>query len=323
MRPANQPQSALRAPLNELLATESNVRILRVLTGTRTPLSRAEVARRADLNASGVRRAIQGLIELGIVERASAGARAPVRLRRSHPLAEALESLFRAERERFDRLIAALRHAVEGLRPPPRAAWLDGPVAASADRPGDPLVVNVLSDPASIDGLAESLSDRVGDVMREHDVVIEVKAWTEADLAAVFGASRAEHGPVLPLLGPSPEHLLAPPAAPPPSAEPRGDHSRVDRRLLRFAEAIADRLERDPSLIERAREHLSERLQSASPGERRELAEWRRLLASTSVQGLRRLLTDPGERSTRLRQTMPFLDALTDEERKRILEEAE
>jgi hypothetical protein len=57
----------------------------------------------------------------------------------------------------------------------------------------------------------------------------------------------------------------------------------------------------------------------ASLAEQRELREWDRVLQTMSLARLRRFLTDRGERATRLRQTLPFLDALSSAERKALL----
>jgi hypothetical protein len=119
MRPPSERQSALRAPLNHVLGTEAAVRILRVLTQTMSALGKTEVARRAQLNASGVRRAVDSLLDLGLLEPVGTGPRQSVRFRRDYPLAAALESLFEAERGRFDMLVDDLRSAVEVLEPRP------------------------------------------------------------------------------------------------------------------------------------------------------------------------------------------------------------
>ena len=94
MRPPAEQQSALRKPLNYLLGTETAVRILRVLSTTATPIGKAELARQADLNASGVRRALKPLIELGIVDEVGNTPRHPVRLRVSGALSQPLRRLF-------------------------------------------------------------------------------------------------------------------------------------------------------------------------------------------------------------------------------------
>jgi uncharacterized damage-inducible protein DinB len=96
----------------------------------------------------------------------------------------------------------------------------------------------------------------------------------------------------------------------------------VDRRMLELASLIADRLARDPSLVERARDYIARRLDRASAAERRALLEWAQLLESTSLAQLRKFLVDPGERATRLRQSLPFVDVLAKDERDRLFEEA-
>ena len=68
----------------------------------------------------------------------------------------------------------------------------------------------------------------------------------------------------------------------------------------------------------RARAFITSRLTKAAPGEQRELREWDRILRTMSTARLRRFLVDPGERATRLRQTLPFVGALTAEERARV-----
>ena len=64
-----------------------------------------------------------------------------------------------------------------------------------------------------------------------------------------------------------------------------------------------------------ARTYISQRLASASPGERRELQEWDDVLRTMSIARLSRFLVDAGQRATRLRQTMPFFAVLTPEEK--------
>ncbi|HEU0301401.1 MAG TPA: helix-turn-helix domain-containing protein, partial [Longimicrobium sp.] len=91
------------------------MRVLRVLASAREPFSRAEAARRAQLDPSGVRRALDLLVAEGIVEQVGAGPRALVRLREAHPLAGALRDLFVAERSRADDLARAIRDAAERL----------------------------------------------------------------------------------------------------------------------------------------------------------------------------------------------------------------
>lgn len=320
MRPPSERHSALRKPLNDALGTEANVRILRVLAETDTPLGKTEVARRAALNASGVRRAIDDLLDQGLLQPVGTGPRQFVRLRQAHPLAPALRSLFEAERVRFERLLNGLRLAVERLEPPPYAVWIEGPVAKNADAHGDPLIVGILASSRDVDRLAERFNQMVDEVVRQHEVLIEVRPRTAADLATASEDYLAELGDAIPILGPPPVSFFDEEFAAGPYEGGGERHTDVDRRILRLAQAIADRLRRDPSLVEGAERYIEKRLASASTAERKELLEWQRLLESASLAQLRRFLVDPGERATRLRQTLPFVDVLSQEERDQVLE---
>jgi hypothetical protein len=84
---------------------------------------------------------------------------------------------------------------------------------------------------------------------------------------------------------------------------------------------IAQRLDRDPSLPKRARSWLVHRLHDASEREAEELNEWLRLLDTASITRLQYVLRDAGERSTRMRQSNPFVPVLTEAERREMREE--
>jgi hypothetical protein len=93
-----------------------------------------------------------------------------------------------------------------------------------------------------------------------------------------------------------------------------GDH---DARSLALGKKIADRLVRDPSLIARARARIQDRWNKASARERKELDEWKRILDTATPARLRKILSDSGERGTRLRQTLPFLGVIPDDDSNR------
>jgi hypothetical protein len=99
-------------------------------------------------------------------------------------------------------------------------------------------------------------------------------------------------------------------------------HADLDARALGIARAIARRLRHDPTLTKRALRFVEQRMAGASPQERHELDEWAHILRTASTARLRRLLVDPGERATRLRQTLPFLGILSPEQRRTVIDEA-
>jgi hypothetical protein len=314
MRPPSQSQSALRAPLNDILGTEANVRILRLLATTSVPLSKAAVARQTALNESGVGRAIEDLIDRGILESLGTGSRHLFRLRPEHPLASPLADLFAAERGRFESIVDGLRSTVHLLKPPPRAAWIQGPVATEADEPGDPVIVGILASAKVVDQAVHELRARVIDLERAYDITVSIRGLTSADFAALPAAQRAELEETMPLLGPPPVELLSGRRAERAETRPRS-HEDLDRQALALAQAIAEKLAGDPSLQERARHYIKRRLGRASVRERKELEEWDQILRTMSIARLKRFLVEPSERATRLRQSLPFVDALSKKER--------
>ncbi len=317
MRSPSQSQSALRAPLNDTLGSEANVRILRLLTKTMVPMSKAAIARRAALNESGVGRVIAELTGRGIVESLGTGSRHLFRLGTGHPLASPLADLFAAELARFESMVEGLRSAAHLLKPPPRAAWIQGPVATQTDEPGDPVIVGILASAKSVDQTVEQLRVGVVDLERAHDVTIAIHGLTSADFAALPEVQRADLEETMPLLGPPPVELLSGGQFERPET-PLKSHEDVDRRALALAQAIAARLSEDPSLVERAQRYIERRLRRASSRERKELEEWDRILGTMSLARLKRFLVEPSEHATRLRQTLPFVDALSKKEREAI-----
>lgn len=322
MRPTSHPQSALRHPLTRLLGTEAQVRVLRVVLSSEIPIGVADLARRAALQASGVARVCTRLEYLGAIEAVGRGTRhRQYRRAPRGPLVAQLAALFADERARAEGIFERLRRAVRLATTPIRAAWIEGPVAAGADQPGDPLVIGMLVEPAVADRARRQLERRLVALEADGDVLVEVRVLTIADLATADAQRRAELESALPLLGPPPLDL----------SETRRTARRASRALratrhadheahsLAVATLLAERIRRDPSLIEEARRYLERRIPRASPGERLELEEWRRILATMPVARLRRFLVRDDARGRRLRQSSPFLAVFSGDERRALL----
>jgi hypothetical protein len=308
----------MRNPLNDLLGTEAHVRILRVLATAVGPIGKAELARQAELNPSGVRRALRTLIELGIVEEVGKTPRPPVTLRKEHTLSGVLRDLFKAEREPFDRLVESLREMISHVQPPPRSAWVQGSVARSNDKPGDPVLVGILTSARNAASAREQLLSLLPQFVSDPDVQVVLKIWTLADMDASTDLEEELEGAIL-LVAPHPYELLSSRRVTGDAATGRS-HVHMDRQALALARAIADRIPKDPELIPRAVTYLRRRMEQASARERPELNEWLALLEQKSVAQVRSLLLDPGERANRLRQSLPFLEVLTETERREILQ---
>ena len=315
MRPPAKPQSARRYPLNAMLGTEANVRLLRVLFATGgEPLGAGELARRAALGRTSIYKALRHLEQAGIVSHVGTGGQRQIRVREEHPLALVLHTLFEGEASAFDRLLDALRQAAAKV-PDAVAVWIEGPIATGTDAPDEPVTCVVLGTPDALPRLTVGLRDALAPIERAFDVTVSIHGATRAELAMRSGAGvRALRDAIL-LAG-------TPPAAFHPSTRAQagkrrhvGTHGDLDAQAVALGAALATLIRRDPGLVDRAGRDIERRLRRASPRERRELEEWAQLLSTATPNRLRALLVDPGERMTRLRQSMPFMSVLAADER--------
>ena len=126
MRVPRNRQNRFLQPLDEVLGTQANVRLLRVLVLRRTSLTAGELARSAALGRTWIYPALRQLERAGIVEFVGAGAQRLVQLRDRHPLSRILKELFRSESRRFETLTVALRDLLADLHRL-MSAWIDEP----------------------------------------------------------------------------------------------------------------------------------------------------------------------------------------------------
>jgi len=90
-------------------------------------------------------------------------------------------------------------------------------------------------------------------------------------------------------------------------------HERIDRRSLAMHRAIAEKLRRQPELMEIARDNLA-RWSRTNTASQWYWDRWRELL-QRPMEELLRVLLEESERMTALRQTSPFAGVLTPQER--------
>jgi len=306
MRPIATQQSPTRFPLNEILGTGANVRLLRVLAKEVTgPISVSDAGDRAGLTEAGARRALARLARIGFVRRIGGGRSQQYAIREEGPLAESLMLLFDKEQDRYEELLSNLREIFQGLGEI-QLAWMDSLPAGV----GDPLEVGLMTDPSSLALLRREVRRRISEVEKRYDVIIEVHGFTRADAPRVSW-------PEATLLAGVPDSGTASPSAGPVS------HADRDRRALVLHRAISDLLDENPSLVRRAEQHLERLLQEDQGSALAELQDWLALLQSYSLERLRDFLIATGPRAERLRQSSPFFAVLTAEERDRVLESLE
>ena len=304
MRPISTAQSILRNPLNELLGTEANVRLLRVLADeVDGPLTAADIAERAELSMTGARKALMRLVDSGFVELVGGGRKQQYALQGSDPLMKMAANLFRTERKRYEELIDTLRMEAQQLAPAPRSVWIH----RFPFQLGDPLEVGVLGESAEISTTTLDARKRFAEIEKKFDVTIEISGYTRADLPDL----------VLEKIT-----LLAGTPPVPPPVDPSGwrpeSHRDLDQRSLDWSRSLVSLIEEDPSLIHRARTHLDLLLKRDQGTAERDLSEWRKILESYPRRRLLRFMVSSTPRAGRLRQSNPFLAVLGRDEKLRL-----
>lgn len=316
MRPPKHRQSQLLYPLNGIVGTEANVRLLRVLALQGGPFTAGELARRAMLGRTSVYPALRELEHVGMVEHIGTGPQRLVQLRSRHPLSRVIAELFRTEASRLDVLMIALRRLLSTLPHHPMSAWLDERPYDS--RNSDTLALYVVAGPEALETVTDYLNTHLAEVERKHDVHIAVHGLTRSELPQVLDTlGAADNGSHL-VAGIPPSALLeqSQSVARPSSLASHDEH---DARSRKLALAIAAKLKADPGLMARAADRVKRRAKEAGAAERRELAEWTRILSTMSPARLQRFLVEDSERAVRLRQSLPALNLLTPSQRQAVL----
>lgn len=313
--PRPRQQSGLRAPLNDVLGSRANVRLLRALTLAGTSLSAGELARRAELGRTSVYPALTELERTGIVEFVGVGATRQVRIRKAHPLAAPIGHLFQSEARRIDALVEALRDLLAKLDKALVSAWLKENLQSKPDDQ-DTMIFYIVADVQSLTTIADQLEDYLVDIERTFQVHLEVVALTRSEVKSRIPKSSLEE--VILLAGVPPIALLgmADDGRSLRNLRVHGYHDAGSRWL---ALALATKVRYDPSIRGRLSNEIRKRMTTVSDRERRELREWLRILSTMPPAKLQRFLVDDSERAVRLRQSLPALGLFTAKERDLIL----
>jgi hypothetical protein len=318
LKTPRRPQNSLRTPLNAILGTEASVRVLRVLALADSPVAAGELARRARLGRTTIYPVLEALEGIGIVEFTGVGAQRQAHFRARHPLGRPLIDLFVAEHQRVEGLVDALRRLFKEQRIRPSAAWLEG-LATGDDGRDESLSLWIVAEPKTLPAMTSALAGAAEPIEQAYGVHLEIHglARSELETRVQSGIRHLEEAVVL--SGIPPVALIS---SRTPARASLKLHQEHDARARRLAVAISAKLKRDPTLVRTAQEHIQHRMQHASAGEQKELAEWARLLRSKTPGQLRRFLLEQNERAARLRQSLPALGLLTPLERKSVLDSA-
>lgn len=95
-------------------------------------------------------------------------------------------------------------------------------------------------------------------------------------------------------------------------------HEKIDRKNLAMHRLVAEKIRRDPRLLEQARAILSRWRETTSAASLPYLDQWSALL-DQGLEAALAVATEDSERATALRQASPFPGILTNEERLKFL----
>ncbi len=314
MRPISEKQSFLRNPLNYILGTEAQVRILRVLSQTQNPLSGSEIASQCDLTFRGASKALESLVGVEIVSYIGRERSKLYILFNEHPLAPLLKRLFKNESDIYPAFLEDAKGLFDQIKSKPTCAWIEGDLANNNDIPGSVIRLRFLAGSSEIEVIEKSIVDLVGKLEKKFLVDIELTSMTKADLIADHQLKHLNDMKFIGLYGPSPLVYIADPAKKKRQIPKR--HQDIDDRNLSIAEELVAAIKENHSFIHEALKYLNKRLKIASRQEANELEEWKRILENSTPIKVCRILTGSSERSKRLRQSIPFVGILKTEKRK-------
>lgn len=315
MRPVNDHSSTIKNPLNNILGYQANIRLLRSLVETGGAMSHSELADRTGLSLPGIHKVVPRMIETGIIKYTGSGRQQQVEIRKDHPLAEIIKELFEVEKDYYDSFIKNLKMEIEALKLKPKSAWIFGKLAQGSDEYGDPVRIALLGDIKNIDDITDEFRNRVyeAEIEKRYDVTIDITGLTLADLRS---KSVNYIDQILMLWGYDPHHYME-------NSRGKGKertHKDLDQQSLKDSRVWSELLKTYPEIIGRTTSYLSVLIPQASSGEKKELQEWKHILESMSFQRLKKFLESDSERSTRLRQSLPFWPVLKDNEREKLKE---
>ena len=310
MRPICNEQNAFRFPLNAILGTEAQIRLLRVMTTEVSgPITVTDAAERAGLTPPGARKAMKRLVIAGLVQSVGGGRKHLYEISRNDVLVLSIVAMFKAETEQYESILSSIGKLVEEIKPIPVSAWLS---ALPANK-GDPIRVSILQDSKNIGSSVRNLQKLLQEVESEFDMTIEVIGFTRADTPQMEPESILLYG-----LPPGDGNSIK-------DTQTGGitSHKEVDQRLSETCLIIAKMISEDRSIVERAKKYTYRILDKQPDLASGDIREWRDILDQYSIRRLIQFMSSAEERAVRLRQSCPFFAILSNDERERISVELE
>jgi DNA-binding Lrp family transcriptional regulator len=306
MRPIIYGQNPLIHPLNELLGTEAHVRLLRILANdVEESLTASEAAERAGLTPQGAFKALKRLVRSGFIIQVGGGRKRQYALRHGDKLVEALISLFQTEANRYNLLIESIKKKIEVPESPPRSVWIE----KFPNELEDLIVLGVIHHTRHLNNFIRELQKELRAVEQEFDITIEVLGLTKADIPQLTHGEKKHLYGIPPFTDNNAIELIS----------GIKKHEDVDDYLLKICQILSSLVEKDTSLIRRAKKHVQNLLEQEHGLATRDLEEWQTILESYSGRRLLNFLTSRSERATRLRQSCPLFAVLNKSEKNHLI----
>jgi predicted transcriptional regulator len=309
MRPIASEQDPLRYPLNEIFGTKAHVRVLRVMAvEVEGPLTASDIAKRTGLTVPGAQKSLGKLLRSGFIFRVGGGRKHQYEIRRSDRLMQTAIELFQSEKNRYERLLSAIKNEIKNLTPPPNAAWIQA-IPREID---EPLILGLLHESLYLTKCANYLRTGLDGVEKDFDLTIELEGYTKADIPDL------ELDGITILYGVVPNK---PTGRTRQRATKTMTHRQKNSQLKLMSRKLADIIQQDASIVRRAKDNIDSLLIEDQGTAAGDLMEWRNILDTYSIQRLVRFVTSSSERAKRLRQSNPFFAILNTDERSRLAAE--
>jgi hypothetical protein len=216
--------------------------------------------------------------------------------------------LFQSEKNRYERLLSAIKNEIKNLTPPPHAAWIQA-IPREID---EPLILGLLHETLYLTECANNLRTRLDGIEKDFDLTIELEGYTKADIPDL------ELGGITILYGVVPNR---PTGRTRQRATKTITHRQKDSQLKLMSRKLAETIQQNASIVRRAKDHIDRLLKEDQGAATGDIMEWRNILDAYPIQRLVRFVTSSSKRARRLRQSNPFFAILNSEERVKVEDE--
>lgn len=281
-------------PLNSILCSEINLRILRyIIKKVEVSIAIPTLVKDTGLTFPTVKKSLEQLLKTGILLRVGK----EYALNNDYMLIQAIIDLFEAENRFYNSFIEDIKEIISNLMHKPECIWV---IEDSEYNQGDPFPLYVFDKAAEIDLYASNLQSETSKLVKKYEVVIDVIPYTKADLKSIDNIDIIKSRI---LYGFHPYFFKKNPLR------------NKDKDLFI---KIADLIHKNPDLVKRAKNYVHNLLNQDFGTANSAIREWDEIINNYSINALCNFSTSGTDRAERLNQSSPFLAILSPEEKKQL-----